>query len=61
MDEHHIGVAAPRDVERLSRAAPATTRTWMPVRFSNTGSRCLNSPLCSVEVVEDTVMTLSCA
>ena len=43
VDEHDVGVAAPP----RSSAWPvpsATTRTWMPVFFSNAGSRCLNRP-----------------
>ena len=49
--------ASPR--RAMSSACPvpsATTRTSMPVFFWKTGSRCLNSPDCSVEVVEATVM-----
>ncbi len=49
--------ASPR--RAVSSACPvpcAITRTAIPVFFSKTGSRCLNSPEFSVEVVEATVM-----
>ena len=49
--------ASPRRAMSSAWPVPsATTRTWIPVFFSNSGSRCLNSPDCSVEVVEATVM-----
>jgi hypothetical protein len=43
----------------MSSACPvpsATTRTSIPVFFWKIGSKCLNIPDCSVEVVEATVM-----
>ncbi len=39
----------------------ATTRTSTPLFFVYAGSRCLNRPDCSVEVVEATVMNFGCA
>ena len=39
----------------------ATTRTLMPVFFVNSGRMWPNKPDCSVDVVEATVIDLSCA
>jgi hypothetical protein len=57
VDQHHVGIAAARGVERL----PGATRTSMPVCFVNAGSRCLKSPDCSVDVVDATTMKGDCA
>jgi hypothetical protein len=53
--EHDIGVAPARRY-RAPVPCPARLRARMPVFVSNIGSMCLNSPECSVEVVEATVM-----
>jgi hypothetical protein len=48
----------------MSSACPvpsATTRTLMPVSFSNSGRMWPNRPDCSVDVVDDTTMNLSWA
>jgi hypothetical protein len=54
--------ASPRRAVSSAWPVPsATTRTSMPVCFVNAGSRCLNSPDCSVEVVDATTMNDVCA
>jgi hypothetical protein len=54
--------ASPR--RPISSACPvptATTFTWMPVRAEKRGRMKLNSPDCSVDVVEATTIECSCA
>ena len=54
--------ASPRRAMSSAWPVPsATTRTLIPVSFSNNGNRCPNRPDCSVDVVEATTMNLSCA
>jgi hypothetical protein len=60
MDEHHVGIAASADIERLT-CPTATTFTPMPVALVKTGRRCPNRPDCSVDVVDATVMERSWA
>ena len=58
--EHDVSVAAPAGVERLP-GAYATTFTVMPVFFLNSGSRYSKRPESCVDLVEATMIDLSCA
>jgi hypothetical protein len=58
VDEHDIGVATARDLERLP-VLTATQRPSMPVLSSSWGMMWPNRPEASVEVVEVTVIASS--
>jgi hypothetical protein len=60
MHEHHVGVAAPRHVERLSGAERNDAHPDAGALLK-IGRMKPNNPDCSVEVVEVTVMNFSWA
>jgi hypothetical protein len=58
VNEHHIGIAAPRRIKRLVPCAK--TFTVIPVFCLKIGSRYSNRPESCTDVVDATTMDFSC-